>query len=120
MIRIAVDSTCDLPAEYYGQYGITVVPTSSVQLYHTLFYANNINTSGAGEITNTNPITGQDPLLNADYHLSSGSPAIDAGVDTGVTRDIDGEARPNGFGYDVGADEFVGQSLYLPLVMRQD
>ena len=26
MIGIAVDSTCDLPVEYYGQYGITVVP----------------------------------------------------------------------------------------------
>lgn len=47
-----------------------------------------------------------DPLLNATYHLQVGSPAINTGVDSGVATDIDGDSRPKGSGYDIGADEF--------------
>ena len=54
-------------------------------------------------------ITGADPLFrNAaghDYQLTSGSPAIDAGVDASVTTDLNGNARPIGFGFDIGAYE---------------
>jgi hypothetical protein len=52
-----------------------------------------------------NPLTG-DPKLDATYHLQAGSAAIDAGVDAGVTLDIDGQVRPWGAGYDIGADEY--------------
>jgi hypothetical protein len=45
------------------------------------------------------------PALTSDYHLGIGSAAIDAGVDAGVTEDIDGEVRPQGAGYDIGAVE---------------
>ncbi len=48
-----------------------------------------------------------------DYHLGLGSAAIDAGVDAGVTTDIDGDPRPLGGGYDIGADEFYGIGVYL-------
>ncbi|MGD9030312.1 MAG: choice-of-anchor Q domain-containing protein, partial [Anaerolineae bacterium] len=48
-----------------------------------------------------------DPKLDVDYRLLSGSAAIDAGVDAGVTTDIDGQTRPYGAGADIGADEFV-------------
>jgi hypothetical protein len=102
---------------YSHTYGIIVVPTSTVRAYHTLFYANDSDTGGSGEIFNTNPITGQDPLLDADYHLGAGSAAIDAGVDAGVTTDIDDEPRPFGLSYDIGADEFAWQYIYLPLVV---
>jgi len=42
-----------------------------------------------------------------DFHLSSGSPGIDAGMTLlSVVRDIDGVLRPQGLGYDIGACEF--------------
>jgi hypothetical protein len=44
-----------------------------------------------------------------DFHLKSGSMAIDAGVNltaNGVMNDLDGKARPAGNGYDIGAYEF--------------
>lgn len=62
-----------------------------------------------------------------DYHLMAGSPAIDAGTPLNApAADFDGEARPqdgdgDGFaGYDIGADETMGEAaqVYLPLVMR--
>jgi hypothetical protein len=99
---------------YSHTYGVIVVPTSTVRLYNTLFYANDTDTSGAGEIYTTDPITGQDPLLDADYHLLAGSPAIDAGVDAGVSVDIDGDPRVGR--PDIGADERF--AVFLPLIIK--
>ncbi len=49
-----------------------------------------------------------DPLLDDDYHLPPDSPAIDAGMDRPqITEDFEGDPRPLGEGYDIGADEFV-------------
>jgi hypothetical protein len=42
-----------------------------------------------------------------DYRLTAGSIAIDAATLSTVDHDFDGEARPNGAGRDVGADEYV-------------
>ncbi len=44
-----------------------------------------------------------DPVLN-DYHLQANSPAIDMAT-SGPTTDFEGDSRPQGPGYDVGADE---------------
>jgi hypothetical protein len=42
-----------------------------------------------------------------DYHLLAGSPAVDAGTSTTLRYDIDGDARPQGNGLDIGADELL-------------
>jgi hypothetical protein len=41
-----------------------------------------------------------------DFHLQSNSPAIDAGIDIGLTTDFDGNPRPRGAGYDIGVYEY--------------
>ncbi len=48
-----------------------------------------------------------DPTLPAgDYHLKAGAPAIDAGTPTDAPpTDFEGDLRPAGDGYDLGADE---------------
>ena len=46
-----------------------------------------------------------------DYHLGSGSPAVDAGSSRSAPRtDFDGESRPMGNRFDIGADELVSAS----------
>jgi len=65
-----------------------------------------------------NPLSG-DARLDSTYHLRPGSDAIDAGVDAGVTIDIDGESRMDYAPPDIGADEFTTYRVFLPLVQRR-
>jgi len=58
------------------------------------------------------------PAFADGYHILPGSAAIDAGVNVGVTTDVDGDPCPSGLGYDIGADEAQLRHVYLPMVMR--
>ncbi len=63
-----------------------------------------------------------DFLGGGTYHLSKDSPCIDAGISAGIDVDIDGEFRPAGMGFDMGADEFhtapqITVDLVMPAVM---
>ena len=58
----------------------------------------------------TGTITGDPKLVNAaghDFHLGAGSAAIDAGKMTNAARDTDGNPRPTGSAFDVGAYEMA-------------
>ncbi|HOT92133.1 MAG TPA: PKD domain-containing protein [Anaerolineae bacterium] len=86
---------------------------NDVTLMRTLWRNNTTDVTGAA--TRTGDLTG-DPALAADgYHLSAGSAALDAGSPSAGLpwQDIDGDARPAGFGYDIGADEVAGPALQL-------
>ncbi len=104
--------------------GITVTAGNTATLEATLWgtdaWANLADWGGAGHII-TGPINlWDDPVFvdpdAGDYHIGCGSAAIDAGVYAGVDDDIDGDPRPLGHGYDLGADEI--SCLYLPVIMK--
>jgi uncharacterized repeat protein (TIGR01451 family) len=93
--------------------GIYVASGSSAELDATLWgsgtWANDTDRRGPGTINHSNDHTGDPGFVNpnaGDYHIGPGSAAIDAGVDAGVTADIDGHPRPAGLGFDIGADEY--------------
>ena len=97
-------------------WGITnTFPTSSaVAADHTLFWANAQN-----GIVGTNPVYGDPAFTGLDgYHLGLSSAAVDAGVATAESVDIDGDSRPLGFAPDIGADEVLWRRVFLPLVLR--
>ncbi len=90
----------------YASTGLDVAANSTAILTGVLWYNYVNNTSGGGTITITQAMT-RGPAFFDGYHLLFSSAAIDAGVDAGVTTDIDGETRPFGSGFDLGADEFT-------------
>jgi len=96
--------------------GVTTTDSSATVLAdHNLFWNN-----GDDGIRGTNPVDGDPRFVDPagdDYHIAEGSAAIDAGVDAGVTMDIDGDPRPIGAGYDIGADEYLAR-IYLPLALK--
>ena len=69
--------------------------------------------TGAGNIDS-------DPLCKGggDYHLSKGSPCIDTGSSTSApSTDFEGDSRPLGTGYDMGADEY-NPAAEVPIMLR--
>jgi hypothetical protein len=65
---------------------------------------------GSGGITGSSSVTGNPQFVNpsgGDFHIQSTSPAIDKGTSTDAPNvDFDGNARPKGAGYDIGAFEY--------------
>ena len=68
---------------------------------------------GADEVSKLGGNLYGDPMFvstgfggEGDYHLRENSPAIDSGVEVPLKVDLDGCARPQGSGYDIGAYEF--------------
>jgi hypothetical protein len=88
-----------------------------------LWSSNGVDTSGTGTFFLSHETSGDPAFVDpagGDYHILDSSAAIDQGVDTSVTSDIDGEPRFAGE-VDLGADEYwVPGSfnyLFLPLVI---
>jgi len=92
--------------------GVYVYSGATARLESTLWWAN--DTKWTGTVYHSNDYPG-DPAFVApdegDYHIRSTSAAIDKGVDAEVSTDIDGQPRPIGAGFDLGADECTGIDL---------
>ena len=64
---------------------------------------------GTGNISDNPQLV--DPA-GGDFHLQSYSPCKDIGAFIpGLTEDFEGDSRPQGSGYDIGADEFISDNL---------
>ena len=81
--------------------------TSLFRGSHNLFYG-----AGSGPSFLSNNVNADARFVNPsgfDFHLQAGSPAIGAGVDTGIANDFEGIIRPRGAAFALGAFQFVGQ-----------
>jgi predicted outer membrane repeat protein len=90
---------------------------------YNLFFGNLLVHGGSGGwlVFGGHDVHGEPQFAGAaadNYHLRLTSPAIDAGVNAGVTTDIDGQPRPLGAGFDIGFDEVDVRRVWLPLVKR--
>jgi uncharacterized repeat protein (TIGR01451 family) len=103
--------------------GLWVSEENTATLAATLWgsdaWANEIDWTGSGLIlTGTINLWDQPGFVdpdNNDYHLSLTSAAIDQGLASGVGTDIDGEPRPFGSAYDLGADEVQAAAAVLTI-----
>jgi uncharacterized repeat protein (TIGR01451 family) len=94
--------------------GVYVSAGSTATLQSTLLgasnWANETDYEGPGSLSHTADLRG-DPAFVApeagDYHLRQTSAARDAGMDSGVEFDVDGDPRPVGDCFDLGADEWT-------------
>ena len=95
--------------------GIWVDPTGSVMLDTTLWdislQGTGLTVTGTGTIISRTNLYGFPDFVWPTFHIGPNSLAIDQGTPAGVMTDIDGESRPNGAGYDIGADEFYCYAL---------
>jgi hypothetical protein len=93
----------------------------SVYEDYNLFFGNTISKTGSIS-GGGHDVSGDPKFLNPgtdDYHLITGSAAINAGVNAGVYTDLDGKFRPIGGGFDIGTYEYgTVYKIYLPLVMK--
>lgn len=100
--------------------GASGATLSYVYIQDNDFYANAtnafVNNLPAANATNQGNITGNPLFVSAgsNFQLQSGSPCIDAGVNTGLTADYAGDPAPVGSGYDIGAYEYGSAAISPP------
>jgi hypothetical protein len=90
-----------------GTYGLYADNTTSVTLAATDWFSNGTDLLASGSVISSGNVYGDPAFIdpaNDDYHLTATSAAIDAGIQAGITNDLDGQPRDNR--PDLGAYEF--------------
>jgi parallel beta-helix repeat protein len=89
--------------------GISVTGGNTVTVNGILWHNTPVTTSQSPTATVSvqNEHTGAPAFAADGYHITPASAAMDAGVDAGVTTDIDGHVRPYNAIPDLGADEII-------------
>ncbi len=99
--------------------GVTVTAGNDLLIQTNLWYDNKTNWGGAGSVVQQAGNLFVDPAFvsrsGGDYHLTAGSPAIDQGINAGISFDIDNQPRPGRLGFDIGADEYLTPSIRASL-----
>ncbi len=115
-INLAYNATLELTNTLIAYNGMGIEYTTGCQLSgsNNLFWDNHTN-----YFSGTNYLVGNPMLAGDGYHLSNGSPAIDAGINVVVVDDIDGNKRPILSGFDIGADEWLIK-VFLPLILKNN
>jgi len=95
---------------------INSVRIENIVIRNNIFYLNGTSiqigsTVPTAQIVSDHNLTSQDPKFanpsGGDFHLQSGSPAVDTGSSLNAPNsDFDGNFRPRGIGYDKGAFEY--------------
>lgn len=103
---------------YYGNSLSRHVNIGSNTAPETFVFSNNLwyNADNPAQsmpqlpVTETNAVIGQHPgfsdFMNRDFSLTASSPALDAGRETTFFTDYEGNERPSGPAFDIGAFEF--------------
>lgn len=121
-----------------GPYGITP-NSSSLNIVNNIFSMMSVNSIAdySGSVVGNTNLYHQNannahPLLNPfftdpmfvspaadNYHITSDSPGLDVGTYVDLSEDFDGDVRPLGIGYDIGADEYkAGIETYIPILLN--
>lgn len=105
--------------------GVSVPDASRTQIGYTLWHGNVADLTAG--ITQTHGIAGPPEFVDptgGDYRIRLTSASRDAGDPAGVppapVRDADGVRRPFGAGVDIGAYEWHGVRVFMPMVRKME